>query len=240
MRVPRLLVLLAQAATSLVLLLLVFNVYEAWLGWILTGIVVVLFVVNLKSPVFLTRAKFRIDDSSVDIQFLPPDGKSAHFKKVQRVRTIKGASDTFVDRGIAGTGTIKNFSTNKFVDDHWVSLEYKVLLEGPEIALQTYYDPPLTKNKSTERSLEFDAVDCFTESEESFVFRIDNVTEHAKITFRFQPARKPEIIKVSQIVAGYRKTLSPVRPTADSNEQVFVWSKKKPYFGSDYLFTWEW
>jgi hypothetical protein len=191
----------------------------------------------------VTSTAFLIKELRTTIDFKDDKGELVHVTKEQEIRPYKGTPNYYTDRGIAGTGTINNFESFVEINGKWEEIKNPPLektVEGAELAVTTYFRSPLPSKSWTKRKLEFNCLNCFTEKKETFAYRIDNPTQSFKITFNFPPNRKPKQIEVCEIISSYRKELDPIKPISLTKLTEFEWSKKKPPFGSVYLFIWKW
>jgi hypothetical protein len=197
----------------------------------------------MASTVFvpLPSSIYTVRELTTTLDFKDEIGRLVHVTKEQLLKPFKGMVTEYTDRGLAGTGNITDFKSSLLIDNVWKTVDnpLTIKIEGAELAVTTRFDSPLYNKKWSARRFEFDCIDCFTEKEESFIYRVDNPTELFKITFNFHLNRKPEVIKVYEVIGGYKDLKSIIEPSYSKSTE-FEWSIKKPHLASEYLFLWTW
>jgi len=230
----------AGVLTLAVLLLLIFNIYNIWVATVFALLLGALIIVIIGSTQILPPCKFRIKELYFVVNFLDDTGKLAHVKMEFETKPFKGIADSYTDRGLAGTGKIENLKSFRYLDGEWREIKISSSVrEGSQTALTTPMDPPLSHKEWAKRKLEFDCIDCFTENEESIVYRVESITGVCFVTLNFDRRRKPKEVTVSEFIGGIENKLPPLPPSSTKPE-VFSWSKKKPPLGGDFLFSWVW
>jgi hypothetical protein len=232
---------IAEIAIIILLLFLIFQTYPAWIALIVALVVAALVYARITSTVILPLSPFLVKELTTSVDFKDDNGKLVHVTKEQFIKPCKDTAAQYTDKGLAGTGLVKNFESFLEINGKWEKVKSQLAktIVGSEIEVTTYFDPPLTDKIWTKRKLEFECHDCFIEKEESFVYRIDNPTELFKIIFNFHPNHKPEQIKVYEVIGGNKKIIGTINSTY-TDSPAFMWSIKAPHLASEYLFIWTW
>ena len=137
-----------------------------------------------------------------------------------------------VERNLSVSGKMINFRTN-------IGSIVRHLQEGGSQAVYVSLKTPFKVGEEVTHRLEYDAIDTFTETNESIAAKVFSKTKKTSIHVNFPEKRRPKNIHGFYLFND-EVTEIPEALQSHNNNRVYTLEFKNPKLGSKLLIEWDW